>query len=378
MRSLGACVAVLVAVTAAAPSGGATTDELQKRIDQLEQRVRELEATVTRQAELLERQGARGAAPAWPPGPAFRDNLDQMQDLIDRMQRQFGGGAGPNWGLPGPDVNPPAGPRHLVPPVVPQGKGGYLGVQISDGPDGVRIDGVQPGSAAAAGGLIEGDVVLSVDGTPTARTADLVALIAAHRPGDLVELRIRRAGAEQTVRVTLGTRDDAIPFAIPPMPGLVRPRAHAQPNAPGGVGNTMSLNIKTDAGELAVVLAMPGLFLTDEMVARLGLDENQRREVELAFGTARAGLAEEVSKAARGGRGALDAGAIAGLRRKAERDARAALAGKLPPAKIEQLERIHAEAAAFSSVSITARSGSQEGNRPGAPAPQPFDRGEEF
>lgn len=65
---------------------------------------------------------------------------------------------------------------------------------------------VQPGSAAAAAGLQEGDVVTALDGTDVTGSAQLRELIRAKRPGDDVALQIERRGTAQTLEAKLGSR----------------------------------------------------------------------------------------------------------------------------------------------------------------------------
>ncbi len=85
------------------------------------------------------------------------------------------------------------------------------------GLNGVLVLGIEPGSPADAAGLrpatadragriAPGDVIVSVDGTATESSADLVAALDRHRPGDTVTLGIGRAGREMTLEVTLAAR----------------------------------------------------------------------------------------------------------------------------------------------------------------------------
>jgi hypothetical protein len=69
--------------------------------------------------------------------------------------------------------------------------------------DGVLITDIVPGSAASRGTLRRGDVITSIDGTPTPSLADLRKLIAARKVGDKVEVRARRKGEYFTVTLTL-------------------------------------------------------------------------------------------------------------------------------------------------------------------------------
>jgi S1-C subfamily serine protease len=83
----------------------------------------------------------------------------------------------------------------------------YLGVMIEDAPNGgARIAEVVEGSPAERAELLADDVVLRV-GDDEIETADeLRRTVAEHRPGDELELRIRRGGEERTVTVELGRR----------------------------------------------------------------------------------------------------------------------------------------------------------------------------
>ena len=49
-----------------------------------------------------------------------------------------------------------------------------------------------------------GDVVVAADGKPVATIDELRDVIAAHRPGDKIELDIYRGDTKKTVTVTLG------------------------------------------------------------------------------------------------------------------------------------------------------------------------------
>ena len=71
---------------------------------------------------------------------------------------------------------------------------------------GARVLDVPTGSPAAAGGLRRGDVVTGVDGTPVTDGIGLIVAIRSHQPGETVDLRVRRAGHQRDVRVTLDSK----------------------------------------------------------------------------------------------------------------------------------------------------------------------------
>jgi putative serine protease PepD len=86
---------------------------------------------------------------------------------------------------------------------------GFLGVSIdarTDGGAGSIITTVQPDSPAQAAGILEGDVVLAVDGEPVNGQAGLVAAIRDRSPGDTIEIDLVRDGERLTVSATLVAR----------------------------------------------------------------------------------------------------------------------------------------------------------------------------
>jgi len=82
-----------------------------------------------------------------------------------------------------------------------------LGVSTTasaDGSRGAQVAEVVPGSAAADAGLEEGDLLVSVDGTPIADSSQLRSQITRRAPGTEVTLGLERDGDDQAVTVTLG------------------------------------------------------------------------------------------------------------------------------------------------------------------------------
>jgi S1-C subfamily serine protease len=65
---------------------------------------------------------------------------------------------------------------------------------------------VEPGSPAAQGGLLIGDVLTAFDGQPMADTDDLQALLVGERVGKAVPVEVLRGGALATLSVTVGQR----------------------------------------------------------------------------------------------------------------------------------------------------------------------------
>jgi S1-C subfamily serine protease len=81
----------------------------------------------------------------------------------------------------------------------------YLGITIGDTGDGVYVGSVSAGSPAAKAGLKAGDVIVALDGKPTTTSDDLGTVLAEHKPGQTVTLKVQRqSGTTAQVKVTLG------------------------------------------------------------------------------------------------------------------------------------------------------------------------------
>jgi len=106
---------------------------------------------------------------------------------------------------------------------------GWLGVRIQDvTPDVAEAIGLQeargalvtdvPEGPAMEAGIRQGDVIVSFDGTPVSDTRELVRRVARTAVGKEVPVIVFRDGATQTLRITLGRREDAeraVPAAQP-------------------------------------------------------------------------------------------------------------------------------------------------------------------
>jgi S1-C subfamily serine protease len=119
-----------------------------------------------------------------------------------------------------PTVEPPAAETLVVPEVGtvesdPAARP-FLGVLLEDSDNGVTIARVVDGSAAAAAGLQEGDVINGVNGASVATVEEATSAIGALSIGDEVTIDITRDGAAQSITATLGAQpEDQPPFAIP-------------------------------------------------------------------------------------------------------------------------------------------------------------------
>lgn len=92
---------------------------------------------------------------------------------------------------------------------------GWLGVGLQpvavEGHEGmgVMVMNLEPAGPAAAAGVLQGDVVLSLGGLPVRRVQDIAAALGPESIGQALELGVRRAGAATRVTVTVAERPEA-------------------------------------------------------------------------------------------------------------------------------------------------------------------------
>ena len=86
----------------------------------------------------------------------------------------------------------------------------YLGVSTGDARTGTGalVVAVVPGGPAARAGVRPGDRIVGIGGRDVARSSDVSSIVTERKPGDKIAIRLRRAGDERTLSVTLGTRPD--------------------------------------------------------------------------------------------------------------------------------------------------------------------------
>jgi len=84
-----------------------------------------------------------------------------------------------------------------------------LGISASEAPSGTGalVQRVENGSAAAASGLRQGDLITALDDRAVVDLDSLLAAVRDHGPGDEVTLAVTRDGSEETLTITLGSRE---------------------------------------------------------------------------------------------------------------------------------------------------------------------------
>jgi len=105
------------------------------------------------------------------------------------------------------EVTPPQHTAGGTPPVTP-GYGAYLGTipDMTDNPGGVRLVGVRAGSPAEKAGLRGDDIITRIGAMDVTDLQAMTDALRSHKPGDTVDIVIRRGTQVTTVRATLGTR----------------------------------------------------------------------------------------------------------------------------------------------------------------------------
>jgi len=105
--------------------------------------------------------------------------------------------------LPAPRVSQTAAPTSGTP-----GYGAYLGTvpDMTGAPGGVRLVGVRAGSPAERAGLRGDDIITRIGGMETPDLQAMTEALRSHKPGEVVEIMVRRGAKVTTLQATLGVR----------------------------------------------------------------------------------------------------------------------------------------------------------------------------
>jgi len=83
---------------------------------------------------------------------------------------------------------------------------GYIGVFLSETPDGIVVSTVQPNTPASGAGIQEGDIITEVNDTSVATAEQLSSVLRSLAPGTEVSITVERDGAPVEVTLTLAER----------------------------------------------------------------------------------------------------------------------------------------------------------------------------
>ena len=177
-------------------------------------------------------------------------------------------------------------------------KRGWLGVRIQSISDdmaaslglsdtfGALISDVTGDGPAEKSGLKAGDAILSVNGTKIANSRDLARKIAAFSPGSTVDVEVRRANRDVSIKVKLGT----FPGADTPAAKPKKPKVESKPTALKDLG--LGLVAARD-GETGVMIDSVD---NDSDAAEKGL---QKGDVIVEINSQKVSRPSEVDKAVR-------------------------------------------------------------------------------
>jgi S1-C subfamily serine protease len=147
------------------------------------------------------------------PGNSGGPLLDASGRVIGINSQIATGGEGSSGGNVGIGFAVPINTAKLVIPQLESAgrvRRAYLGIQGATVPDGVLIKGVQQDSPAAAAGVRSGETLERLDDRPVHTMDDVSAILAAHAPGDVVDVEVRSGGIARGLKATLADRPAAL------------------------------------------------------------------------------------------------------------------------------------------------------------------------
>lgn len=136
------------------------------------------------------------------------EGMTQAVDLAERTVRSLGSMPRQPYVAAAPTTRPAATREADAPAAGPRPQLGIIPsyTQEEAGPEGIRITGTVPNSAAAEAGLKDGDVLQGIDGRKMRTLEDLVEFLQNAKVGDEISLQVLRDGSKLTVPVKLKGR----------------------------------------------------------------------------------------------------------------------------------------------------------------------------
>jgi putative serine protease PepD len=136
-------------------------------------------------------------------GPVL-DTRGRVVGVAAQIRSESGGSDGVGYAIPGDTA------KRVAQALIEDGKieHAYLGVSLEDDGE-ARLVNVVDGSPAGRAGLRTGDVVTEVDGKAIETGDALREAIDAKKPGDELQLKVRRGDNESEFTVKLGARPDS-------------------------------------------------------------------------------------------------------------------------------------------------------------------------
>jgi putative serine protease PepD len=139
-------------------------------------------------------------------GGPLLDAAGRVIGVNSQIASQSGGNTGVGFAVPVDTV------KDVVPKLIKDGKieRAYLGLSSGERPatPGAVVGTVNPGAPAAEAGIRTGDLIVKFDGKAIRTPSELSLAVLTKRPGDKVEVELKRGGDTRTVTVELGNRPD--------------------------------------------------------------------------------------------------------------------------------------------------------------------------
>ena len=149
-----------------------------------------------------------------------------------------------------------------------EGRGSEIGVRIADAADGVKVDEVEPDSAAEKGGVKAGDLITMFDGERVRSGRQFARLVQETPPGRTVRMTVSRDGQQKDLQITpdSGHRGGA------GVQGVMRDGDRLRDQL-GDLSNRFNFNFDFDLPELGSGrrLGVSVLELTDQLASYFGV-----------------------------------------------------------------------------------------------------------
>lgn len=120
--------------------------------------------------------------------------------------------------------------KRVAPPIRPGPNDPYLGVVFGSANDGLQVRTVVAAGPAFRAGVKVGDVIVGIDDLEVRDEAVFVPLLASHKPGDTVTLKVRRDRKYMEIPMILGNRKE--PRSGGAAPGATTNKSNEVPPSP--------------------------------------------------------------------------------------------------------------------------------------------------
>lgn len=138
-------------------------------------------------------------------GGPLLDGAARVVGINSQIESSTGGNIDIGYAVPISTV------RDVVAQLIDTGRAehAYLGLRVDELPDGLRVAGILRGTPAERAGIRVGDALVRLGDDELRTGADLRRALGSRRPGDKVELELRRSGDAEVLELELAQRPPA-------------------------------------------------------------------------------------------------------------------------------------------------------------------------